>query len=82
MTQKRQAPLAGGARRESGDDRHANPTPTPSELQCDGGLVARTRRLRLVARCLSRSPVFVCDHPLTAELFDGAGRCVEQWCWP
>ena len=33
---------------------------------------AQVARLRLTARCLGLVPVFVCDWPLVAELFDAA----------
>jgi hypothetical protein len=40
------------------------------------------RRLRLTARCLGLSAVFVDDgDALVAELFDGYGRLVEVWRW-
>lgn len=38
-------------------------------------------RLRLAARCLNFSAVFVNDAPLTAELFDARGRLAERWTW-
>jgi hypothetical protein len=43
---------------------------------------AQVARLRLTARCLDLSPVFVGDMPLVAELFNGRGRQVETWVWP
>lgn len=44
-------------------------------------LVAQVRRLRLAARCLDTPAVFVCDRPLTAELFDARGELADAWCW-
>jgi hypothetical protein len=38
-------------------------------------------RLWLAARCLGTPAVFVCDHPLVAELFDARGRHVDTWSW-
>lgn len=42
---------------------------------------AQVERLRLAARCLDLAPVFVCDAPLTADLFDGRGVFAERWSW-
>lgn len=43
---------------------------------------AQVNRLRLTARCLDLSPVFVSDGPsLVAELFDGRGDFAEVWIW-
>lgn len=36
-------------------------------------------RLRLAARCLGLSAVFVGDFQLDAELFDARGRFAERW---
>jgi hypothetical protein len=47
----------------------------------DGASRERVARLRLTARCLSLSPIFICDDPLHAELFDGFGQRVESWVW-
>lgn len=53
-----------------------NPTEAVRRAQPDG-----IRRLRLIARCLSLSPVFISDYPLHAELFDARGAHVESWVW-
>jgi len=42
---------------------------------------AQVQRLRLTARSLELTPVFVGDSPLDAELFDTRGLLVERWVW-
>lgn len=45
-------------------------------------VVAQAYRLRLAARCLDLSPVFIQDeYPLVAELFNQRGRLKEIWTW-
>jgi len=44
-------------------------------------ITTSVRRLRLTARCLDLWPVFVCEAPLIAELFDARGEVVELWNW-
>jgi len=42
---------------------------------------AQVAQLLCAARCLSLTPLFVADHPLTVELFDRYGRHFGTWRW-
>jgi hypothetical protein len=56
--------------------------PAIANRQCyRESLAPQVARLRLTARCLNRSAVFVSDYPLVAEIFDGRGRQAESWTW-
>jgi hypothetical protein len=72
----RQCKKAGGV-----DSRPAFETAIANR-QCNReSLAPQVARLRLTARCLNYSAVFVSDYPLVAEIFDALGRQVESWTW-
>jgi hypothetical protein len=73
MTDATETKAGGGGSQPAFESTTANP-------QCNrAARTAQVARIRLIARSLDYSPVFVSDAPIVAELFDTRGNLAGCW---